>query len=232
MEFRVENKYIVSDAQLAVIAARLKTVMRQDMNQQGDCYTIRSLYFDDINDSCMQENEGGVDQRQKYRIRIYDPQGSLIRLEIKEKQRGYTKKYSCKLTRQETQMIMDGTIPMTFDGRNPLNKLKIQMRCAGMVPKSIVEYRRTAFVHPAGNVRITFDRNISASRYCSDFFGNNVRGVTPVLPRGMHVLEVKYDEFLSDVIASCLEIGSLNQTAFSKYYLGRLALDGQFLVGD
>ena len=232
MEFRVENKYIVSDAQLAVIAARLKTVMRPDINQQGDCYTIRSLYFDDINDSCMQENEGGVDQRQKYRIRIYDPQGSLIRLEIKEKQRGYTKKYSCELTRQEAQMIMDGTLPLAFDARSPLNKLKIQMRCAGMVPKSIVEYRRTAFVHHAGNVRITFDRNISASRYCSDFFGNNVRGVTPVLPKGMHVLEVKYDELLPDVIASCLEIGGLNQTAFSKYYLGRLALDGQFPVGD
>ena len=232
MEFRVENKYIVSDSQLAVIAARLKTVMRPDINQQGDCYTIRSLYFDDINDSCMQENEGGVDQRQKYRIRIYDPQGSLIRLEIKEKQRGYTKKYSCELTRQETQMIMDGTIPMTFDARNPLNKLKIQMRCAGMVPKSIVEYKRTAFVHPAGNVRVTFDRNISSSRYCSDFFDNSVRGVIPVLPKGMHVLEVKYDEFLPDVIASCLETGSLNQTAFSKYYLGRLALDWQFLVGD
>ena len=43
MEFRVENKYIVSDSQLAVIAARLKTVMRPDINQQGDCYTIRSL---------------------------------------------------------------------------------------------------------------------------------------------------------------------------------------------
>ena len=48
MEFRVENKYLVTDADLAVIKARLKTVMKQDVHQDGDCYTIRSLYFHDI----------------------------------------------------------------------------------------------------------------------------------------------------------------------------------------
>ena len=94
MEFRVENKYLVTDADLAVITPRLKAVMKQDIHQLGDCYTIRSLYFDDINDNCMKENDAGVDQRKKYRIRIYDPNSDFIRLEIKEKQRGVTKKYS------------------------------------------------------------------------------------------------------------------------------------------
>ena len=54
--------------------------------------------------------------------------------------------------------------------------------------------------------------------------------MTPVLPAGMHVLEVKYDEFLPDVIARQLEIGKLRKTAFSKYYLGRLAIAGEFPV--
>ena len=45
-----------------------------------------------------------------------------------------------------------------------------------------------------------------------------------MLPKGMHVLEVKYDEMLPDFVAKQLEIGKLNQTAFSKYYLGRIAL--------
>ena len=54
--------------------------------------------------------------------------------------------------------------------------------------------------------------------------------VPPVLPAGLHVLEVKYDEFLPDVIAQQLEIGKLRKTAFSKYYLGRLAVQGEFPV--
>ncbi|MBQ6896469.1 MAG: polyphosphate polymerase domain-containing protein [Oscillospiraceae bacterium] len=230
MEYRVENKYLVTDADLAVLRARLATVMKPDANQDGDFYTIRSVYFDDIADSCMNENEDGVDQRKKYRIRIYDPKSDFIRLEIKEKNRGVTKKYSCKLTRQETDMIMDGSMPLTPGDRKPLNLMQLQMRCRRMQPKAIIEYERTAFVHPVGNVRITFDRNIMASRICEDFFEDRVSTMVPVLPAGMHVLEVKYDEFLPDFIARQLEIGVLRQTAFSKYYLGRLAINGEFPV--
>ena len=230
IEYRVENKYLVSDADLALLAGRLKTVMRQDVHQSGSCYTIRSLYFDDIADSCMDENEAGVDQRQKYRIRIYDPNNSPIHLEIKEKNRGLTKKSSCDLSHQEFSQIISGTLPLTLGNRKPLNQLQLQMRCNLMSPKVIILYERTAFVHPLGNVRITFDRNISASRFCDSLFADAIPSLIPVLPAGLHVLEVKYDEFLPDFIAKRLEIGTLRQTAFSKYYLGRLALRGEFPI--
>ncbi len=204
--------------------------MKPDIHQTDSCYEIRSLYFDDYDDSCMGENEAGVDQRQKYRIRIYDTKGEVIHLEIKEKNRGYTKKTSCSLTLEECQQIMDGTIPTTIDNRAPLNMLKLQMRSRLMRPKVIITYERSAFVHPSGNVRVTFDRNITASRYCDDFFEERVPVMIPILPARLHILEVKYDEILPDVIAKQLEIGKLRQTAFSKYYLGRLALRGDFPV--
>ena len=102
------------------------------------------------------------------------------------------------------------------------------MRCARMEPKVIIAYERTAYVHPSGNVRITLDRNIMASRRREEFLEDRVSGMVPVLPTGIHVLEVKYDEFLPDVISQLLETGKLRQTAFSKYYLGRLALEGCF----
>ena len=204
--------------------------MDQDIHQDGDCYEIRSLYFDDAWDRCMEENEAGVDQREKYRIRIYDPASEVIHLEIKEKNRGLTRKRTCDLSREECLQIMEDELPLKLDGRAPLNTLKVQMRCNRMVPKVIVAYERTAFVHASGNVRITFDRNITASRHTGDFLESQVSGMTPVLPAGMHVLEVKYDEFLPDVIAQQLEIGKLRKTAFSKYYLGRLALLGEVPV--
>lgn len=211
-----------------MIAGRLNAVMSQDIHQEGDAYRIRSLYFDDILDRCMDENEAGVDQRQKFRIRIYDPHSQTIHLETKEKNNGLTKKHACNLTETECRCIMAGTLPLSFDNRRPLTQLQMQMRCALMRPKAIIEYERTAFVHPTGNVRITFDRNIMASRHCSEFLNEHVTGMVPVLPAGVHVLEVKYDTLLPDFIAKALEIGKLRQTAFSKYYLGRLAVQGDF----
>ena len=228
MDYRVENKYLVTDADIAVLRPRLAAVMKQDIHQDGDCYYIRSVYFDDIADSCMDENEDGVDHRSKYRIRIYDPKGDFIRLEIKEKTKGLTRKYSCKLSKDEADALMAGSMPLAFDDRRPLNLMKLQQRVAKLMPKAIIEYERTAFVHPVGNVRVTFDRNIMASRVCEDFFDDRVSSMVPVLPAGLHVLEVKYDEFLPDFIAKQLEIGILRQTAFSKYYLGRLAVKGEF----
>lgn len=230
MEYRVENKYLVSDADLALIAGRLKTVMYTDEHQIGNSYEIRSLYFDDLQNRCMDENEGGLDQREKYRIRIYGSSTDVIHLEIKEKTKGLTKKSACDLSLEECTDIMAHKIPLTLDERKPMNKLKLQARCSGMVPKVIISYERTAFVHPVGNVRITFDRNIMASSFCDDFLAERVPGMVPVLPKNMHVLEVKFDELLPDFIAKQLEIGKLRQTAFSKYYLGRLAVCGEFPV--
>ena len=204
--------------------------MSQDIHQEGDCYEIRSLYFDDAWDRCMDENEAGVDRREKYRIRIYDPRSDVIHLEIKEKNRGLTKKRACDLTREECLQIMADDLPLKIDARAPLNALQLQMRCSRMEPKVIIAYERTAFVYPSGNVRITFDRNIMASDCLEDFLEDRVCGMTPVLPAGMHVLEVKYDEFLPDTIAQQLEIGKLRKTAFSKYYLGRLAVRGEFPI--
>lgn len=228
MDYRVENKYLVTDADLALLAGRLNSVMSRDIHQQGNCYEVRSVYFDDAWDRCLQENEDGVDQRQKYRIRTYGADSQVIHLEIKEKTGGLTRKQSCNLSRLETEQLLNGTLPLTLGERKPLNLLQMQMRCSRMEPKAVISYERTAFVYPAGNVRVTFDRNITAYGVCTDFFQNRIWGAVPVLPAGMHILEVKYDELLPDFVAKQLEIRTLRQTNFSKYYLGRLALQGEF----
>ena len=121
---------------------------------------------------------------------------------------------------------------MMLGDRAPLNALHLLMHTVHMRPKAIIEYERTAFVHPTGNVRVTFDRNIAASRILDDFLSPQVSGYVPLLPSGMHVLEVKYDELLPDFIAQALELGTLQQCAFSKYYLGRMALSGRFPLPD
>lgn len=230
MEYRVENKYLVTEAELSLLAGRLKSVMDPDIHQAGDRYEIRSLYFDDFRDRCMDENEAGYDERRKYRLRIYDPEATSVKLEIKEKLAGKTRKTGCGITRDEALELMSGTLPLAPDGRAPLNLFQMSMRCTKMEPKAMIYYERTAFVHPVGNVRVTFDRNIMASSRQEDFFSSHPQSLVPVLPTGVHVLEVKYDELLPQFIFDRLEIGTLRPCAFSKYYLGRLAIRGEFPV--
>ena len=224
IKLRVEDKYIISQAEMNVLEKRLNAVMKTDAHQYGDRYLIRSLYFDGYQDPCMDENEAGIDNRKKYRIRIYDPYDSYIRMEIKEKICGLTRKTNSLLTRGETEDLMQNRIPQGFDERASLNALKTCMRLERFAPRAVISYERTAYVCPTGNVRITFDQNITASPNCRDFLSERVACTIPILPAGMNILEVKYDELLPDYIVQILDSGRLQRTAFSKYYLGRMAL--------
>lgn len=226
MYYRNEWKYLVTGGELAVLGARLKVLLPLDKHQTGAAYAIRSLYFDDFQNSCLRENEAGVDDRRKFRLRLYNADPGRVQLEVKEKLHGRTHKASCLLTREECEEILSGRPPAVgADTPAPKNLLSLGMRTAGLAPKVIVEYERTAFVGRSGNVRITFDRNISACVQLGSFLEPKVH-LTPILPAGQHVLEVKFDEFLPDYVAQALELGKLRQTAFSKYYLCRLALPG------
>ena len=221
MQYRHEYKFLVNDAELRRIARRLAPVMKLDKNQTGEAYTITSLYFDDIHDRCLYENLDGVENRNKYRIRIYDRKTDVIKLEKKSKLHGFTSKQGVSLTVDECAEMVSGRIPSILQMGNQAKKLLLtQMKTQGLFPKSIVEYDRTAYTYAAGNVRITFDRNIRGSRKCSDFLRSDMR-LIPLLPEGVHVLEVKYDEFLPRHIYNLLDYGTLRQTAFSKYMYSR-----------
>ena len=58
--FRHELKLLCSAQDLAIVRARLKNLLPFDTHAgENGQYTIRSLYFDDYNDSCLRENEAG-----------------------------------------------------------------------------------------------------------------------------------------------------------------------------
>ena len=87
-------------------------------------------------------------------------------------------------------------------------------------PVAIVEYDRIPYVYKNGNVRITLDTNISSCSAVERFLDETLP-VRPVMPMGQQLLEVKYDEYLPDFIYRNLQLHSLRQTAFSKYYICR-----------
>ena len=63
MEYRNELKFELSDCDLARIKNRLLPLMHTDMHQGKDGYIIRSLYFDDLYNTCAAEKENGQIRR-------------------------------------------------------------------------------------------------------------------------------------------------------------------------
>lgn len=222
MEYRVELKYLVSELQLVFLQKQLEQIMAYDKyHPNGESYTIRSLYFDDLYDSCLQENEDSTDYREKFRIRIYNGDSSVIHLETKEKIHGFTRKKKENLSYEACMCYINKeSVGLRAEDGDLKKKLYAQIQMSHYQPVQIVEYERIAMVEPNGNVRVTFDRNIGGTNQIQTFL-DEVLPVTPALPLGMHILEVKYDEFLPDPIREVLNSISLKRVSFSKYYYTR-----------
>lgn len=221
-KFRHELKYICTEAQLACIKSRIAPIMQLDPHTGPDgIYTIRSLYFDDYENTCFYENENGTDPREKFRIRIYNHNIDAIKLELKRKEHGKTRKLSCSISKELCKDIIDGK-PLAIDciDASIYRKFCLKVQTRLLRPKVIVEYDRTPYIYQNGNVRVTFDKNIRSGHLCHQFLEEQMTA-RPIMPTGGHVLEVKYDAYIPDFIYRSVQIENLQQTAYSKYYLCR-----------
>ena len=186
-------------ADLIAIRARLKAVMEPDPHAIDGKYLIRSLYFDNARDKALREKIDGVNMREKFRIRYYNHDASVIHLEKKSKRNGLGSKYSADLTEAEAQAIVDGDIDWMLESGRPLvQELYCKMRYQGLKPKTIVDYTREPYRCRPGNVRVTFDYDIRTGLQCTDFLNPDCVTI-PAGDAGI-ILEVKWDEYLTDII--------------------------------
>ena len=219
-KYRHELKYLVDERDLLLLNNKLTGIMTTDSHYKDGSYEIRSAYFDDYKDSALKQNLMGISPRFKYRIRIYNGDNSFINLEKKIKSHDMTRKESCILSYEECQKLLTGDYSVSPKDCNFLKQFKVYAAMNISKPKVIVIYERKAFICPNGNVRITFDRNISSTADIDQFFDPDI-SKRPIMESGKHILEVKYDEFLPKYIKNSLNTGKMDRTTFSKYYLCR-----------
>ena len=215
MKFRHEMKHEIDFSDMTVLSSRLGAIMRPDTNAKDGIYKIRSMYFDDVYDSALRDKINGVNYREKFRIRYYNDDTSFIRLEKKRKINGLCNKTSAPLTKEQAQKIADGDFLWMLESPHALVKELYFKMQAGLRPKTIVDYTRRAFVFDAGNVRVTLDYDIRTGMRCADFL--NPDCVTVPILQNPIILEVKWDEFLPDIIRSAVSLDSRRASAFSKY---------------
>lgn len=222
MQARHEFKHSLNYGDYVVLRDRLRHIMNRDSHadENGE-YRVRSLYFDTPGDKALREKIDGVDNREKFRIRRYLDNSDYLRLEKKSKVHGMCYKQSAQITEEEIAAIQNGDLTwMKEDDRLLLRELYAKMRNEQLKPKTVVDYTREPFVCAAGNVRITFDRNIRTGLYSTDFMSDDL----PTVKAGDEIvlLEVKYDQFIPDYILSVLQLGTRRASACSKYALCRV----------
>lgn len=214
--FRHEWKHVLNYADLLTLRHRLGAVMERDPHAIDGKYHIRSLYFDNPDDKALHEKIDGVNIREKFRIRLYNRDTSLIKLEKKSKRNGLGTKYSANLTAEEAQKIVDGDLDwMMASDQALVQELYCKMRYQRLEPKTIVDYTREPFIFRPGNVRVTLDYDIRTGQERTDFLDPEVvtipAGDAPIL------VEVKWDEFLPTIIKDAVTLPDRRVGSFSKY---------------
>ena len=216
IHYRHEWKHVLSYADMLVLRSRLRAVMESDPHAVGGKYHIRSLYFDNLDDKALREKLDGVNLREKFRVRLYNCDASVIHLEKKSKNNGLGTKYSADLSAEEAQKLVDGDLDWMLDSGRPLvRELYCKMRYQGMRPKTIVDYTREPFIYRPGNVRVTLDYDIRTGLSCTDFL--NPDAVTIPAGDAPILLEVKWDEFLPSIIRDAVAVPDRRAGSFSKY---------------
>ena len=221
--YRHELKYYINRGEYTLLSAKLARTMRRDtFAEQGDGeYFIRSLYFDDIDDSFFQDKLDGVDERDKYRVRMYNMRETPIKLERKHKKDGVVQKDSIDLTRQECERLILGDASFLLRRTEPLARQFFrEFVLRNLRARVIVDYMREPYVFAVEDVRVTFDKNIRTAYRALSFFDPNL--VTyPAIDEFDMVLEVKFNRYLPTYIRALLQTQSHARSAISKYCLGR-----------
>ncbi|MBQ3163971.1 MAG: polyphosphate polymerase domain-containing protein [Lachnospiraceae bacterium] len=221
MKFRHELKQEISYIDMLALRQRLKAVMKNDSHATNGKYEIRSLYFDNLNDKALREKIDGVNIREKFRIRYYNGDTSLIKLEKKSKINGLCRKESVNLTVEQTKAIINGDYKWMAESEEVLiRELYLKMKQEGLRPKTIVDYIREPFVFEAGNVRITLDYDIRTGLNSTDFLNDSC--ITIPVANNPIILEIKWDEYLPDIIKDIIQLNAGRIGAFSKYAACRM----------
>lgn len=220
--FRHELKYYLHIFDYLSLRQKVSSVLTIDKNSQThEGYGIRSLYFDGIHNHSLYDKNNGVFNREKYRIRIYNGSDKKISLERKSKFGDFISKESAPMTRAEYDAILIGNIDVLSGKDQPLIKeFYAALKYRNFLPTVIVDYVREAYVYELGNVRITFDKKMSAGVNTIDLFDPNLMLEEPLLPE-QTILEVKFDQFLPDNIRQLVQPERFVRSAISKYVICR-----------
>lgn len=218
---RQEEKYPLNLQEAIQFSHRFSQLLMPDPYSGDGSYTVRSLYFDTVDDKDFFDKITEQNARRKIRLRIYSPEDKRVKLEMKQKTGVYQQKRSLSVSRLDAQELIEGNyaILLRYDEEFAA-ELYAVMTAECYRPKSIVEYQRRAFMARENHIRLTFDSHICATESSLDFFSPNLP-LSPVLGADKVIFEVKYDRFMLNYISDIISNVNRRSISSSKYCLSR-----------
>ena len=212
--FRHEYKYLIPYEDMLELRKKLDKVLDIDRSTTG--YMVRSLYFDSIDDNDYYDKLNGEMNRKKIRLRIYENDSSLIKLEIKAKYDIHQQKSTIIISRKDAEQLINGDYDVLLNYNNSVaNEIYTIFKTGIYKPKVIIEYSRIAYKTNT-TTRITFDHGIKKSDDFDNFFNSNIN-YYDILSKKDVVLEIKFDRYLEPYISNILSKYTTLNTQVSKY---------------
>ena len=220
MRYRNEKKYIINEHTAAILRARVAGIMKPDEN--GGSYIVHNLYLDDRYDSFYYGKHLGRFIRDKFRLRYYNGDQSFIRLERKHKEGNLAYKDTMSISKEQYQMIKSSDLGFILKEEAPLwQTLAMIYRLKGLRPTAVFAYKREAYIYEAGNVRLTFDSPPFSTDEKLPFQYEPLASTYGKEEYSPMLLEVKFTDFLPEVIKRLLNGLPLAHTDMSKYCIVR-----------
>lgn len=220
LPLRHELKFFINEAQYTLLRGMLQHTLQPDPNgDENNEYFIRSLYFDTVFNDALYDKYNGVQNRNKYRIRTYNLSDRIIKLECKTKVGSLISKRSLSIPRDLAEQLMAGDPAGLESTRSGLlSEVYREMTVNLLRPVVLVDYTREAWLHPAEEVRITFDKHLRSGLRSIELFSPDVPTIPPFEHDEM-ILEIKYNRVLPPYIRNMLSMccGGAVQSAISKY---------------
>lgn len=222
---RRELKYVISDSDYYYLGNVLKNLLIQDPNNNEFGYKVRSLYFDSINNVDYYSKMHGEEVRKKIRLRIYDTNTNIAKLEIKRKMNLTQIKETIEISKDDANCLInkDYQVLLKYDNQVASSAYNI-MSIGHYQPVVLVEYNRRAYIHKENNIRITLDSDIRANETNYQLFSDTV-SMIPIFNYYHALLEVKYNGELFNWISQIIRNKESVNQSLSKYCTSRKFFD-------
>jgi hypothetical protein len=208
---------VLNAFQYEILKSRLKFLKRDPYCEENGFYTVRSLYFEDLKNNSHYEKESGINKRNKIRFRTYNNSTDFIALEKKSKVGQLINKKSLKLSKSFVDELLGDSSLLNNTLRKEFPDIENQTALRFYRPKVLIEYEREAYViKNCNNLRVNFDKSITASLDTSLFF-QNFPTTNQITNSQKVILEVKFTNYLPEHIKFLLSPLDSSLISFSKY---------------
>lgn len=226
---RRELKYPIGETDYYKIETLFKQVLTADPNNNDYGYTIRSLYFDGINNDDYHSKMDGEEVRKKIRLRIYNTNTQNVKLEIKRKLNISQIKETTTISREDAIRLINQEYSVLLKYDSQTARSAYNMMTIGQYrPVVLVDYNRRAYIHDENNIRVTLDSDIRSNEFDFDMFSDDVI-MTPIVDYYNALLEVKFDGELFCWISHALAGLDTTNRSLSKYCSSRTFFENYML---